>query len=113
MPLVNTFSLSLFFSLSFLWHLSFFVFCSNPSVLCISTSVLEARKLISLANTLVPFEHGKEYQVTGQFIVSSLVSRVPTLNPISNCWFLKNRLVFEQVVRGAVDLLGVADAVTD
>ena len=36
-----------------------------------------------------------------------------TLNPISNCCFLKNRLVFEQVVRGAVDLLGVADTVTD
>lgn len=107
MPLVKT------FSLSFSWHLSFFVFCSNWSVLCISSSVLEARKLISLANTLIPFEHGKEYQVTSQFIVGSLFSQVPTLNPVSNCCFLKNRLVFEQVVRGAVDLLGVADTVTD
>ena len=107
MPLVKT------FSLSFSWHLSFFVFCSNRSVLCISSSVLEARKLISLADTLILFEHGKEYQITGQFIIGSLFSQVPTLNPASNCCFLKNRLVFEQVVRGAVDLLGVADTVTD
>ena len=68
------------FSLSFSWHLSFFVFCSNWSVLCISSSVLEARKQISLANTLISFEHGKEYQVTSQFIVGSLFSQVPTLN---------------------------------
>ena len=74
MPLVKT------FSLSFSGHLSFFVFCSNWSVLCISSSVLEARKQISLANTLISFEHGKEYQVTSQFIVGSLFSQVPTLN---------------------------------
>lgn len=57
------------------------------------SSVLEASNLISLANYPCPFWAclDKEYQVTGQFIDSSLFSQVPTLNPVSNQPYLKNQ----------------------